>query len=62
MEYSKVNSQCSPNHSRTLKTDTPTIDMYILGEAHGLQHLRAEHTTVADFDPLFQLRMEGKNL
>ena len=38
------------------------MDVDVLREAHGLKHLRTEHTTVTDFDPLAELRMERKNL
>ena len=38
------------------------MDVHVLGEAHGLEHLGPEHATVADLDPLLQLGVEGKDL
>lgn len=43
-----------PNHSRTLKTNTPSVDVHILREAHWLQHLGTEHATIPYFDPFAQ--------
>lgn len=52
----------APNHRRPLETDTPAVDVDVLGEAHGLEHLGAEHATVSDLDPFLQLRVEGEDL
>ena len=38
------------------------MDVDVFREAHGLQHLWAEHATVADLDPLLQLWVEGEDL
>ena len=37
------------------------MDVYVLGEAHGLEHLRAEHTAIPDLDPFPELRVEGED-
>lgn len=42
----------SPNHRRSLKTDTPSMYVHVLGDSHGFQHFRAEHTAVTDLYPL----------
>ena len=50
------------DHGRAFKTQTPSDDGDILGQPHGFKHLGPENTRIADFNPLFQLRMEAKDL
>lgn len=50
-----------PNHGGTLQTQPPSMYAYIFREAHGLKHLRTEHTTVAHLDPAVEHGMESKD-
>lgn len=45
-----------------LKGQAAGNDTNILGKTHWPQHLRSEHTTVTDFGPLLQIRVETKDL
>lgn len=42
------------DHGGTLQTQTPAKDAHVLGKTHGLEHLRAEHATVANLDQFVQ--------
>ncbi len=50
-----------PDHCRSLEAEAPPVDMYIFREAHRLKHLRPEHATVANLDPLAEMGMEGED-
>ena len=51
-----------PNHGWSLQAQTPAMNADVLREAHGFQHLRSEHTTVPNLNPLLQHRVEGEDL
>ena len=45
-----------------LEAEAPGDDVDVLGEAHGAQHLGAEHAGVAHLHPLAQLLAVGEDL
>jgi hypothetical protein len=51
-----------PDHRRAFERNTPPVHVYVLREAHGLEHLRAKHAAVPHLNPLVQHRMERENL
>ena len=42
------------DHCGPLQTQAPTVDSHVLGQSHGFQHLRSEHATVTNLDPLLE--------
>ena len=50
------------NHGRSLKRQTPSDNSHVLWKSHWSEHLWAEDTRVADFDPSLELRMESEDL
>jgi hypothetical protein len=56
-QISIVHYMYSLDHGRSLKTQTPPIYSHILGQTHWLQHLRSEHATVTDLNPLLETIM-----
>src|SRR5271155_4032030 len=50
------------DHSWPLQAQTPPIDSQIFRQSHRLQHLRPEHPTIPNFNPLFQPFMVAEDL
>ncbi len=50
------------DHGRPLQTQTPTVDPHVRRQAHRLQHLRSEHTAIANLHPLVQPIVVAKDL
>ena len=50
------------DHGGALERDAPAVDVHVVGEAHGLEHLGAEHPAVADLDPFVEERVEREDL
>lgn len=55
-------AQAVLDHRRALEREAPGDHAHVLGQAHGAQHLGAEHTRVADLRPLVQVRVEREDL
>lgn len=49
-------------HGGTLEGKAPGDDAHAGGQAHGRQHLGAEHAAVADFSPALEVRVIAKDL
>ena len=50
------------DHGRPLQAQSESVYPQVLGQAHRLQHLRPEHTTVADLDELVQTFVVAEDL
>ena len=50
------------DHGRALERDAPSVDVHVVGEAHGLEHFGAEHPAVADLDPFVEERVKREDL